>query len=219
MTVRKSEQGRKRPRSEKGVERGGRPLPAAPAQDKAVQTFYQGVPVDAFREALELSQDEKFSTLARLMLDPVRRNQSFASKMIIAGVTLPDLYDFWSKHQLHAGLLRMLYRVPKVLSDTAKDAEAHETACNRCDGLGTVVDMIPGVDDPGPPRICPVCDGSKKMRVVGDRDCRESVFDALGLNAKKSGTSVNIQQNFGLEAELGDVLLQSQKVITGGKSE
>jgi len=53
------------------------------------------------------------------------------------------------------------------------------------------------------------------MRVIGDKAARDLVFESIGLTGKTSPT-VAIQQNFGLDSELGDVLQMSQKVITGG---
>jgi hypothetical protein len=197
------------------TERGGRPVPLAPSEDKAVRTFYETVPSAEFCDALGLSKDEKFETLGRLMLDPRRRDTSFATKMIIAKVTLVDLYDFWSKHQLHVGLLKLANRVPKILDDVAQDAESKMVACSRCDGIGTVLDLGPNNEIAAKPRVCPLCEGTRKIRAVGDKAARDLVFESVGLTGKRP-PPVAIQQNFGLDAELGDVLLLSQKVITGG---
>jgi hypothetical protein len=53
------------------------------------------------------------------------------------------------------------------------------------------------------------------MRVIGDKASRDLVFESIGLTGKK-GPTIAIQQNFGLASELGDVLMTSQKIITGG---
>ena len=181
----------------------------------AIRTFAEKVPLIEFHEALELSKDTRFEKLWALMLDQAHRHTSFVALCNLAGISLTDLYDFWHKHQLHAGLIEMLNHVPKVLGDVGVDAESRNTACNRCDGQGKVLDIIPGSDVEPEERLCPVCEGSGKMRVVGDKAARDLLFESIGLTGKRP-PMVAIQQNFGLESELGDVLLTSQKIITGG---
>jgi len=197
------------------TERGGRPTRVAAYKDKPVQTFLDTVPGQEFHEALLLSTDEKFERLGRSMLDPRRARESFAKKLIDAKLTLPELYEFWHKHQLHIGLIQIMNRVPKIMTDVATDAESRLTACSRCDGTGKVNDAIPGSDQEPIVRVCPACEGTRQMRVIGDKAARDLVFESIGLTGKTSPT-VAIQQNFGLDSELGDVLQMSQKVITGG---
>jgi hypothetical protein len=180
-----------------------------------VQTFLDTVPGQEFHEALLLSTDEKFERLGRSMLDPRRARESFAKKLIDAKLTLPELYEFWHKHQLHIGLIQVMNRVPKIMRDVATDAESRLTACSRCDGTGKVNDAIPGSDQEPIVRVCPACEGTRQMRVIGDKAARDLVFESIGLTGKTSPT-VAIQQNFGLDSDLGDVLMTSQKIITGG---
>jgi hypothetical protein len=97
----------------------------------------------------------------------------------------------------------------------AEDAESRMTACSRCDGTGKVNDAIPVSEQEPIVRVCPVCEGTRKMRVIGDNASRDLVFESIGLTGKK-GPTIAIQQNFGLASELGDVLMTSQKIITGG---
>jgi len=197
------------------TERGGRPTRVAAYKDKPVQTFLDTVPGQEFHEALLLSTDEKFERLGRSMLDPRRARESFAKKLIDAKLTLPELYEFWHKHQLHIGLIQVMNKVPKIMRDVATDAESRLTACSRCDGTGQVNDAIPGSDQEPIVRVCPACEGTRQMRVIGDKAARDLVFESIGLTGKTSPT-VAIQQNFGLDSDLGDVLMTSQKIITGG---
>ena len=199
----------------KKTERGRRPKRVEPSKDKPVQTFFDTVPAQEFHDALMLSTDAKFEQLGRSMLDPRRIRESFAAKLIDAKLTLPELYEFWHKHQLHIGLIQIMNRVPKIMTDVATDAESRLTACSRCDGTGQVNDAIPNSDQEPIVRVCPACEGTRQMRVIGDKAARDLVFESIGLTGKTSPT-VAIQQNFGLDSELGDVLQMSQKVITGG---
>lgn len=178
-----------------------------------MRTFYESVPAKAFKEALDLSRDLKFEKLLALMSDPARAKDSFGNLCRLADITLNDLHDFWRNHQLHAGMIQMMNHVPKIMVDVAIDAESRNSACTRCDGVGRVIDISP-INSKATERLCPVCGGTKEMRVVGDPRARDLIFESIGLTGKHQ--VVAIQQNFGLESELGDVLMASQKVITSG---
>jgi len=199
----------------------GRPLPSSGPRDIPMKTFIENVPDAEFKDALESAPDPKYQHFLLAWLSPEHRRTSFGHLCNLFNISLQDVHELWRQHQLHRGMIQMSNHLPKVLDDVAFDAESRMEYCTRCDGTGTVSDREEGSFESStsrsshakePVRICPQCKGTKEVRVVGDRAARDLLFESIGLTGKK-GPLVAIQQNFGLDMELGDVLAASQRVV------
>jgi hypothetical protein len=128
-------------------------------------------------------------------------------------ISLQDADDLWRSHQLHTGMMEAMNHYPRVIKDIAEDSYTRMAACSRCDGEG-VVSVNTNPEDPPKKKVCPVCEGEKKVRSVGDKGSRDHYLETIGVIGKKVPSNA-IQMNFGLDMDLSDVLMMSQKVIQG----
>jgi hypothetical protein len=171
-------------------------VPRDPTQDKAMKEFWSHIDKDKMREALREAGEDKHLALAGLLLDP-SYNGSLSTACKDCGLTLNALNDLWRKHNMSEGLIRVAARLPKVMEDTALDAESKYEVCDRCDGEGSVErtrlvdDVMTTVSE-----SCPRCKGAREIRIAGDAKARDQVFEMVGLTGKAQGPLVAIQQNF-----------------------
>lgn len=212
MAHARAARGLKKARKPPKKDRHGRRLPIVASQDKPMSTFITHVPQDEFTKALAQSEDAKFVQMFAARCDPAYRELSFSALCRKFGVTLQDVDDLWRKHQLHVGMLNMMNHVPKILDDVAGDAESRFVCCPRCDG-----DKHLTTEQEGAVRTCPVCEGEGKVKIAGDKYARDLVFETIQLIGKRVPQVAIQQNNFGMNAGLEDVLLQTQKLITGGQ--
>jgi hypothetical protein len=195
-------------------DKSGRLTPEQPSRDVPMRTFIENVPPDEFTECLEASTDPKFQQFLDARCDPGFKHLGFAALCRRLGITLHEMDDLWRNHQLSRGMIRMMTHVPRVLEDVAIDAESRDEVCPRCDGEKVVI------NDNNVSRPCPVCENTGKVRVPGDRAARDLVFESVGLTGKRGGPPmVAIQQNFGLDSGLEDVLLNTTKLLEDKNSE
>lgn len=183
-----------------------------PDNDRPMQRFIDLVDETEFSAALTASGEPKYVTFLAARHDPAYRSLGFSALCRKFNISLQDVDDLWRSHQLHRGMMRMMNSLPDILEDVAVDARSRKVACPRCDGLAVLT------SDSGLPRACPVCDGTGKVRQTGDRDARHLVFESAGLTGKR-GPLVAIQQNFGLDVELEEVLATSQRIVAGEEKE
>lgn len=202
----------KRPKTTPKRDKNGRVVTKHAPNDLAMKRFIENVPDDEFTKALEAAEDPKIALVLKMHADPAYWNESFASLCRRANVSLRDVDDLWRNHQLHRGMVRMMTHVPEILEDVAVDAKSREVVCHRCCGETKIT------DDDGKQRPCPVCNETGRVRQVGDKNARDLVFESLSLTGKRA-PMVAIQQNFGLDAQLEDVLMSTQKMITGSNDE
>lgn len=204
----------KSPKKPAKTDRHGRKMPRVASRDLPMKRFIENVPDNEFSAALESSPDPKFATFLAARADPAYATLSFSALCRKFNISLQDVDDLWRNHQLHRGMIQMMTHVPQVLEDVAQDAKSKMVVCTRCDGEGVLVSNN-GPDDTGGARVCPVCDGAKKIKVSGDKAARDLVFESIGLTGKRS-PMVAIQQNFGLDSGLEDILISTQRVLSGG---
>ncbi len=193
----------------KKKDKNGRKMASQPSEDLPMRRFIENVPEDEFSAALDASGDPKFQNFLLARCDPAYRQVGFAALCRKFNISLQDVDDLWRSHQLHRGMIRMMNQVPVILEDVAEDAKSRTVVCPRCDGLLTLI------NDKGDVRPCPVCKETGMVRQTGDKAARELVFESIGLTGKR-GPMVAIQQNFGLDSGLEDVLMATQRVISGG---
>jgi hypothetical protein len=185
-------------------------------QDQAMRRFAKTVPSDEFNEALLASTEQRYQDLLRARLDPIYKDVSFAVLCKKFNISLQDADDLWRSHQLHTGMMEAMNHYPRVIKDIAEDSYTRMTACSRCDGEG-VVSVNTNTNDGEivtKKKVCPQCEGEKKVRSVGDKGSRDHYLEAVGVIGKKVPSNA-IQMNFGLDMDLSDVLMMSQKVING----
>lgn len=196
---------------------GGKPgIPML--QDAPCQTFIENIDKGGFREefigALDAAEkDVRWHQLKNMMTLDFFKKYKFSTLTRMLGLTPENLVDFWRNHQIQAGIVQTMNELPQIMSDVAEDAKSRMVYCQKCDGIGQVLDgfdeSVAGKRTPLL-RICPACEGAKKVRQVGDKDARNLVFETAGLT-KKHGPMVAIQMNSNspLEAtvdEIGNIL-------------
>jgi hypothetical protein len=204
---RKRAQGRK-------IDSSGRLLPANPNKDQPLRDFVGNVDMAVVQQALVETGDEKALALASMMMNPTER-RSFPTLCRAAGVTLQQLNELWRKHNLALGMVKMASRLPKVMEDTAQDAESRYSLCPRCDGLGTVTRAVKdnGGNLAEVDEECPQCHGAREVRVPGDSKARDLTFETMGLTGK---TAPMLAQQFiiGGDESFEGLIGAAQKVIT-----
>lgn len=173
----------------------------------AFRRFEKSLDTEAFMEALYYADDPKAQELLSLMLGPNKRNTTFAVLCAKAKLSLNDVRDIFRRHAMDTGLQKMYKHVPQVLEDTAIDAQSQKKSCWKCDGTG----KLDG------DRECPECKGSGELRVPGDKDSRNLIFESVGLTGK-SGPVVAQQFNFGEGAEtMEDIVKQASRLVGSAK--
>lgn len=201
--------------SKRGTKRdkSGRLTPQNPSQDVPMRIFIENVPPDELTAALEASPDPKFQQFLDARTDPAYRNHSFAAICRKLNITLSEFDDLWRNHQLHRAMIRVSNYTPEIFEGVARAARSKMEACSRCDGEKLVY------NDRGVGRTCPVCDGAGKVEVYGVPHAIDKIYGSMGMDGRKGGPMVAIQQNFGLDSSLEDVLIESHKLLNSGDKE
>lgn len=184
---------------------GGRKVPLQATHDKPFMNFFASLPdFEEFKTALAVCEDPRFNCLLEAILDPRNQNTSYVRLARLQGITLPEINDYWRNYNHHRGMVRMVAHLPEVMEDVAKDSKSTADECPRCSGSGLTKAKT----------ICVRCNGQGTIRVAGDNNSRQILFEALGYT-KKHGPLVAIQQNF----EGGSLVDQSsreiQKILQG----
>ena len=128
----------------KKLDMHGRALTKRHENDKPMREFWDTIDHEQMVEALSTSTDDKFQSLVNYMLNP-GPNFSMTKACREAGITLQELNELWHSHNLALGLIKVNAHLPKVMGDTAEDAESrYEDALSDCapDCPDDVVDPI-----------------------------------------------------------------------------
>lgn len=212
VAVKNREFRRKKKAEGKKLDRSGRIVPKNPNYDRAMKDFWKGVTAEEMASVLEQDGQENAKELAKRIRNPLYKG-TLAEACRECDITLNRLNDLWRKYNLEKGLLQASNHLPKILEDTAIDAESRFEICPRCDGLGSIVryDAKGKETQDG----CPQCRGTKEIRISGDGKARDQIFETFGLTGKHGGPLVAIQQNIETDSLEGTLKL-AQKLIERG---
>ncbi len=117
------------------------------------------------------------------------------------GITPNELADLWRRHATAQAMMNITGGLPKVAADIMEDSQSRYVNCERCDGIGDVVDeratnkaklLRPeGEEAELIYRVCPQCSGECKVRVPGSSDSRKMALEAAGLIGKRANIITN----------------------------
>jgi len=188
-----------------------RSTPDQSHRDVPALRFWNAIDREAFEFAL--SGKDKYSTFLRALYDPHYSRCSFPTLLRKFNISLHEAQSLYTDHMRCLGLLAMSNYLPEIMTDVAEDALSHMHACPRCDGEAVVESTRGGRKVR---KTCPDCNGSGKVRVIGDRHARNLVFESMKLIRQREGPLVAIQQNMGPDdmcPSLEDVLKHSYSLL------
>jgi len=162
---------------------------------------------DRFFDFISNRSEKRFKLLLTALKDKQYKSVPLPSLCKASGIDMTELERSWIDFNRQRGLVRMASQLPDVMDDVAVDARSVVVKCRNCDGLGRLENQ------PEFPE-CPICDGSGKVRRIGDKHSRELLFDTMKLTSKEP--LVNINNNFSLESIVGDaskILRSNSEVI------
>ena len=161
-----------------------RDLALDPAHDKILTRFYDEAGHQEISESLLCSSDPRVSQLLEMMYDPGLKSHSFPRLCREVGLSLGDSVDAFRRYQLDLGIIAMAKKAPKIMEDTAKDAESTTAPCTTCRGTGEVQEPPADPDEEPQVVICPNCVGEGIFRIPGHDKSRELFYKTMGLIKK-----------------------------------
>jgi hypothetical protein len=192
-----------------------RPTPDQAHRDIPALRFWNNIDRDEFEWAL--GGNDKYASFLRALYDPHYSRCSFPTLLRKFNISLHEAQMLYTDHMRLWGLLQMSNHLPEIMEDVAEDALSHIQACPRCDGE-KVVESTHSQEKVTKP--CPECNGSDKVRLIGDSHARDLVFECMKLIRQRQGPLVTIQQqnigaNGGLDSRLEDLLKAGQAIALG----
>lgn len=184
--------------------RTGRIINANPAMDKPFRTLMDAIPrEDLMRALASQPQGSPFrDLLAEMTTDPGPGIPPLlVTQCRKVGVTMPMVLNLFKDAKLTEGTIRMHAGLPDVMGDVAEDARSRMRMCSRCHGKGVVL-------QDGKEEVCAHCEGTGKVRIVGDRHARDLMFESAGLTKKRGPL---IEQNFDMR---GNTSLRENMIAT-----
>lgn len=173
----------------------------------AERVFATNVDMEALKLFLEEQDIPKYQILFGMMGDPAYRRLSFPTLLRKARISLQEIQTIYADGMRHIGLLKMMNQLPQIMSDVAEDAANSLQLCHRCDGVG----FVPfGEKDT---RTCPVCNGTKSVKRMGDKHARDLVFETAKLK-NNAGPLVAIQNNFSVDdMKMESMLKRTRQIV------
>lgn len=214
--------------------------PLSPRHDRPVRvTLEQDIGVESIVEALEFktftdSPDDPPSRERQLLdrlSDPTFAGRAITTLMKEVGILLPELLDLLRKRDIALAVAHSGRRVGAVLEGLGEFAEPRWEICAKCAGEGEVEDpdgQAEGDPDDGEEVVMPTirclaaaggCDGSGKVRRMGNLDAAKLFLETQGLRKGAGGgaPTVNVdvrQQQNNLPGAAGDRKAQQQEALT-----
>jgi len=131
--------------------------------------------------ALQQSGDPDLSDLGKLLTLDDHKRTSIDRLAQQLGVPYRRVVECYRDSKRLEGIVAVARRLPKVMSDTAEEAESRERTCASCEGAGTIVVKKDGEGLPVESKTCIPCEGTGRIRVPGDPVARKQVMEMMEL--------------------------------------
>jgi hypothetical protein len=177
-----------------------------PRKDKIFRRLEKSLSREELQLAVAASPNEKAELLLLHMTDPALRTMSLPTMAKRCGLRYADVLKLIRDYRLDQGLLKMTEHVPRVMEDIAVDAQSQVVKCPSCSGMGELW-KYDKEENPieGSNKVCVTCDGTGKLRKIGDADARKLMFETLKLTGQR-GPLVAQQFNMGSAGSVEDVV-------------
>jgi len=152
--------------------------------NEALTRFFHALGKDEMVQALHHSADPRVVMLLEYMFDPRYKNDSFIKLCKECNLHLGDVVDCFRRYKFDLGIVAMANHAPKIMEDTAIDAESQKAVCLTCVGLGKVLQPSDDPEEEPQELICPNCVGEGTYRVPGHDKARELFFRTMGPQTK-----------------------------------
>jgi hypothetical protein len=162
------------------------PRKSEPRKNIVFRRLESSVPRAEWLAAFDASGDERAQNLMMRMMDPTIGKRTLPQLAKEVGLTYPQVLKLITQYRLDQGLLRMSAHVPQVLDDVGVDAQSKLVPCPTCQGDKVLRTMDRKTGEVLDEKPCWCCDGTGKLRKVGDNDARKLMFESLKLTGNKS---------------------------------
>lgn len=159
---------------------------------------------------LTAHSDERLDYLLQLTEDPDHQARSVGDLAIIAGFRAGELIKILKETgllvaQAHATQI-VADHLPAVVQDIVTRAQNHYTACDACDGTGSVT-PDPTKDKPNPePEPCRACKGKGQLLIPADADRQDRVLEMARMLPESKGTQIGVGVNVGTKTHADGAL-------------
>lgn len=160
----------------------GKKLRSPARKDSVMGRISESIGQDEMVDTLAGTQDPRAGRLLEMLFDPAYRQHSFPKLCEKVHLSVTDVVDLFRRFKLDQGIVAMAKAAPRIMSDTAIDAESTLSPCMNCSGTGLlIVESSEGDIE----RPCPSCLGRGSFRAPGHDKARDLFFRTMGLTGKK----------------------------------
>ena len=194
------------------------PQLARPRSDLAMrEVIDQAGGTEALEEALELTGanplgDNPVDVMLSYLRDPAFASYAPTTLAQKAGLSRLELFDLLGKRDVALAVFNSRCKhLAKVLDDIGEDSKTRIVKCRNCDGKGQVA--LEGADlstarglvesgiDIDLVQPCPDCDGSGKLRKIGDAKSRDQFLKIHGFDKGAGGAPTINTLNVGVQVK------------------
>ena len=129
----------------------GKKLRSPARKDSVMNRISESIGREEMAESLACTQDPRAGRLLEMLFDPAYRQHSFPKLCERVHLSVTDVVDLFRRFKLDQGIVAMAKAAPRIMSDTAIDAESTLSPCMNCSGTGLLIVEGPGEDPGGGP--------------------------------------------------------------------
>ncbi len=183
-------------------------------KDSVMGRISESIGREEMAASLACTEDPRAGRLLEMLFDPAFRHHSFSALCERVHFSATDVVDLFRRFKLDQGIVAMAKAAPRIMADTAIDAESTLSPCMNCSGTGLLI--VEGSDG-DIERPCPSCLGRGSFRVPGHDKSRELFYKTMGLTKRGPlvAQQINVQSNKIPTVE--DFVMETEKAMRDGK--
>jgi hypothetical protein len=189
-------------------------------QDVALKNFFEGADPALVLASLQNSEyDSKYHKMAAACSDPKQAQKSMARIAREHGVSLVDLVEKYREITVLLAHLENQERLSEVVKENVVDALPAMRLCPVCQGAKRVEDPQGRLNKAGNVKRvkCLECLGKGRVRVGGATDAKKLVMQTAGLIETGGGTKVQVNVGTGVP-DLMQVIDAQERALKVGRA-